>query len=63
MKKGRKPEYPEKTPDDKLQSHILKLENSRPNRDSNLYSSIGGRVGKQTYQPLHHASPSSPPVL
>ena len=49
MKEGRKQEYPEKTPDDELQkSHILKPEDSSPNRDSNLHSSIGGRLGKQT---------------
>ena len=28
--------------------YILKPENSSPNRDSNPYSSIGGRLGKQT---------------
>ena len=28
--------------------HILKPENSIPNRDSNPHSSIGGRLGKQT---------------
>ena len=28
--------------------HILKPKNSNPNRDSNSYSSIGGRLGKQT---------------
>ena len=28
--------------------HILKPENSSPKRDSNLLSSIGGRLGKQT---------------
>ena len=39
MKKGRKPEYPEKIPDDVLKKkkkrHILKPENSSPNRDLN----------------------------
>ena len=37
--------------------HILKPENSSPKRDSNPHSSIGGRLGKQTCWPLHHASP------
>ena len=36
--------------------YILKPENSSPKRDSNPHSSIGGRLGKQTCQPLHHAS-------
>ena len=50
MKKGRKPEYSEKAPDDELQKmpHTKKPENSIPNRDSNPNSSIGGRLGKQT---------------
>ena len=43
MKMGRKPEYPEKTPDEDT-----KAENSSPNRDWNPHSSIGGRLGKQT---------------
>ena len=34
--------------------------NSSLNRDSNPHSSIGGRLGKQTCKPLHHASPQSP---
>ena len=29
--------------------HILKPENSSPNRDSNPHSSIGGRLGKRSY--------------
>ena len=37
--------------------HILQPENSSPKRDSNPHSSTGGRQGKQTCQPLHHASP------
>ena len=36
--------------------HIRKPENSSPNRDSNPLSSIGGRQGKQTCLPSHHAS-------
>ena len=43
MKDRRKPEYPEKTTDDKF-----KTEHSSPNRDSNPHSGIGGRLGKQT---------------
>ena len=37
MKEGRKPEYPDKIPDDELQKipHILQLEDSSPKRDSN----------------------------
>ena len=34
--------------------HILKPENSSPKWDLNLHSSIGGRLGKQMYYPLHH---------
>ena len=50
MKEGRKPEYPEKTPDDGLQKMPhTKAENSVLNRDSNPRSGIGGRLGKQTY--------------
>ena len=52
MKEGscRKPEYQEKTPDDKLQKmphskaqkcHILKPKNSSPNRDSNPHAPMG----------------------
>ena len=37
--------------------HILKPENSSPNQDSNLQSSIGDGLGKQTYSPLQHAWP------
>ena len=49
MKEGRKPERPEKTPDDELRKcHVLEPENSSPNRDSNPHSSIGARLGKQT---------------
>ena len=40
--------------------HILQHENSSPKRDSNPRSSIGGRLGKQTCKPLHHASPQRP---
>ena len=43
MKEGRKPGYPQKTPDDELMP-----KNLSPNRDSNPYFSIGGRLGKQT---------------
>ena len=58
MKEGRKPEYPEKTLNNEFQkSHILQPENSSPNQDSNPHSTIGGRLGKQTYEQLHHASP------
>ena len=46
---GEEPEYPEKTPGDKLQKcHILKPEDSSSKRVSNPHNSIGGRVGKQT---------------
>ena len=44
--------------------HILKPEDSSPKRDSNPHNSIGGRLGKQTFQPLHQASthpPTHPP--
>ena len=56
MKEGRKPEYPEKTPDDELQkmSHT-KARSSSPKRDSNPHNSIGGRLEKPTCEPLHHA--------
>ena len=60
MKEGRKPEYSEKTPADELQkmSHTnLQPEDSSPKRHANPHNSIGGRLGKQTCQPLHHASP------
>ena len=33
--------------------HILKPDNSSPKQDSNPHSSIGGRLGKQTCQPLY----------
>ena len=50
MKKGRKSEYPEKTPDDELQKmpHVKALESS-PSWDSNPHTNIGGKLGKQTY--------------
>ena len=49
MKEGRKPEYPEKPPDDGIKKcHILQPEDSTPKRDSNPHKSIGGRLGKQT---------------
>ena len=49
MKKGRKPEYPEKPLKTSFgKCHILKPENSSPTRDSNPHCSIGGRLGKQT---------------
>ena len=49
MKEGRKPKYPRKPRKTSLRKyHILKPENSSPNRDSNSHSSIGGRLGKQT---------------
>ena len=38
--------------------HTLQPEDSSPKRDSNSRSSIGGSLGKQTCQPLHHASPN-----
>ena len=42
--------------------HILKPKGSSPKQDSNLHNSVGGRLGKQTCSPLHHASlPPSPP--
>ena len=37
--------------------YILQPEDSSPKRDSNPRSSTGGRLGKQTCYPLHHASP------
>ena len=56
MKEGRKPEYPEKSPGDELQiMPHTKPEGSSPKRDSNPRNSIGGRLGKRTCQPLHHA--------
>ena len=39
--------------------HILQPEDSSPKRDSNPRSSIGGRLGKKTCYPLHHASPQT----
>ena len=54
MKKGRKSENPEKSLTTCFRNGP---ENSSPNRDSNLYSSIGGKLGKQTRESLHHASP------
>ena len=49
MKEERKPEYPEKTPGDELQKmRYIKAPKFKPNQDSNLDSSIGGRLGKQT---------------
>ena len=52
MKEGRKPEYSEKTleyPETKnfQKCHILKPENSSPNRDSNPHPNIGDMLGKQ----------------
>ena len=44
MKKGRKPEYLEKTPGDELQ----KMPHTTAHRFKNPCSSIGGRLGKQT---------------
>ena len=41
--------------------HILKPNGSSPKQDSNLHNSVGGRLGKQTCSPLHHASPPPPP--
>ena len=37
--------------------HILKPEELSPNLDSTPRNSIGGRLGKQTFSPLHYASP------
>ena len=49
MKEGRKPEYPEKTLATSFRKcHILKPEDSSPNRDSNPHNSIDDRLGKQT---------------
>ena len=57
MKEWRKPENPEKTLVTSFRKcHILKPEDPSPKRDSNAHNSIGGRLGKQTCQPLHHAS-------
>ena len=47
MTEGRKPEYPEKTPDNVLQK-ISHTKTSSPSRDLNPSPSIGGRLGKQT---------------
>ena len=57
MKEGRKPEYPEKKTltGSFRKCHKLKPKNSSPKRDPNPHSSIGGRLGKQTCQPFHHA--------
>ena len=44
MKEGRKPEYPEKTPDD---DELQKMPHTKA-RDSNPHSSIGSRLGKRT---------------
>ena len=53
MKKGRKPEYPEKTPGGELQKmpHTtdVQSEDSSRERDSNPHNSIGGKLGKQMY--------------
>ena len=60
MTEGRKPEYPEKTPSTSFRKcHILKPENSSPDSDSNPYSSIGDRLGKQACYPLYHGLPRS----
>ena len=62
MKEGRKPEYTEKTPGDELQKMPhTKAQRFKPQaRHSNPHNSIGGRLGNQTCEPLHH---SSPPVV
>ena len=58
MKEERKPEFPETDPDDELQktSHTKAQKMQAP---TETRTRIGGRLGKQTCQPLHHASPSS----
>ena len=49
MEVERKPEYPEKTPDDELQKMPhTKARNSSLKRDSYPHSSIDDRIGKQT---------------
>ena len=49
MNEGSKPEYPEKPLATSFRKcHILKPEDSRPNRDSNPLKSIDGRLGEQT---------------
>ena len=58
MKEGRKPEYPEKTPNDELQKMPhTKARKFQPQGWVNPHSGIGGRLGKQACWPLHHASP------
>ena len=60
MKDGRKPEYPEKTPGDELQK-MPHTEARRFNSQARLEpGGTGGRLGKQTCQPLHHASRQAP---
>ena len=56
--KGRKLEYPEKPLDDELQKMPhTESRKFKPQPRLEHHSSIGGRLGKQTRQPLHHASP------
>ena len=43
--------------------HIINPEDSSPKPDSNPQNSISGRLGKQTCQPLHHASSQHTRVL
>ena len=54
MYEGRKPEYPEKIPWRRV-SEVTHSTVQRFKRDSNPHNSIGGRLGKQTCQPLHDA--------
>ena len=55
MKEGRKPEYPEKTPDDKLQKMLhTKAQKFKPQQRLKPTLYIGGRLGKQMCLTLHH---------
>ena len=50
MEERRKPENPEITPNDEFQKMPhTKARKSSPDRNSNPHSSIGCRLGKQTY--------------
>ena len=57
MKEGRKSIRRKPQTTSFRKCHILKPENSSPNRDSNPHSSIGGRQGKQTCLRLQYGSP------
>ena len=57
MKEGRKPEYPEKTPDDELQKMLhtkARKFNPQPRLEPALW--YWWQAGKEWY-PLHHAAP------